>query len=312
MKKFLIAMMLIASSLSVVVADAQAARLGGGRSFGRQSPAAARQAPMQKQAAPAQQAKPATATPAPGAPAVKPPSPWRGILGGALLGLGLGALLSHLGIGGAAAGMISTILMIALLGFAAMFLYRMFMRKKEQQSPQPNAYAGGYQGGFSSPSAGGTPEIGSRLEPQSQQPAAWQAELPASSASYVPYGVPTDFDIPAFLRSAKTYFIRLQASWDKADIYDIREYTSPEMYAELKMQMQERGASANLTDVVTLDAALLGIENVGEEQMASVQFTGTIKESPDAAATEFYEVWNLTRPLAGKGGWVLAGIQQVS
>ncbi|MEA5097426.1 MAG: Tim44-like domain-containing protein [Burkholderiaceae bacterium] len=313
MKKFLIAMMLIASSLSVIATDAQAARLGGGRSFGKQSPTVTRQAPMQKQAAPAQQAQPtAGQTPAPAAPAVKPPSPWRGILGGALLGLGLGALLSHFGLGGAAASIISTILMVALIGFALMFVFRLLTRKKDEPGRQ-DAYASGYQTGYSSPSVGSsTPEIGSGLGSQAAQPAAYQADAAASSATYMPYGVPSDFDVPAFLRSAKTYFIRLQASWDKADIYDIREYTTPEMYAELKMQMQERGASQNVTDVITLDAALLGIENIGSEQMASVQFSGTIKESPDAPATEFYEVWNLTRPLTGKGGWVLAGIQQVN
>jgi predicted lipid-binding transport protein (Tim44 family) len=313
MKKFLIAMMLIASSLSVIATDAQAARLGGGRSFGRQSPTATRQAPMQKQAAPAQQAQPTTGqTPAQAGAAMKPPSPWRGILGGALLGLGLGALLSSMGIGGAASGIIGTILMVALIGFALLFVFRLLTRKKEEPGRQ-DAYASGYQGGYSSSSAGSsTPEIGSGLGAQVSQPAAFQADSAASSATYVPYGIPADFDVPAFLRSAKTYFIRLQASWDKADIYDIREYTTAEMYAELKMQMQERGASSNVTDVVTLDAALLGIENIGDEQMASVQFSGTLKESQEAPATEFYEVWNLTRPLTGKGGWVLAGIQQVN
>ncbi|MBS1187941.1 MAG: hypothetical protein H6R04_1959 [Burkholderiaceae bacterium] len=310
MKKLLITLVVIACTLTMSAAEAQR-RMGGGRTIGKQSPTVTRQAPMQQQAAPAQQARPG-ATQQPGAATPpKPSSPWKGILGGALLGLGLGALLSHMGIGGAAAGMISTILMIALLGFAAMFIYRMFTRRKEEPPPyQPNAYAGGYP----SASGSGTPEIGSRLEPQ--QPAAFQNEQPASSAaipaSYTPYGVPADFDVPAFLRSAKTYFIRLQASWDKADTSDIREYTTPEMYAELKMQLEERGPSPSNTDVVTLDAQLLGIEDVGSEQMASVQFSGTIKDAPDAQPLPFTEVWNLTRPLTGKGGWVLAGIQQLN
>ncbi|MBS1170656.1 MAG: hypothetical protein H6R01_1574 [Burkholderiaceae bacterium] len=319
MKKLLITLVVIACTLTMSAAEAQR-RLGGGRTIGKQSPTVTRQAPMQQQAAPAQQARPG-ATQQPGAatpPAATPPkpaSPWKGILGGALLGFGLGALLSHMGIGGAAAGMISTILMIALLGFAAMFIYRMFTRKKDEPPPyQPNAYAGGYSSSYPSASGSGTPEIGSRLEPQ--QPAALQSEQPASSAaapaSYTPYGVPADFDVPAFLRSAKTYFIRLQASWDKADTSDIREYTTPEMYAELKMQLQERGPSQSNTDVVTLDAQLLGIEDVGNEQMASVQFSGSIKEAPEAPPQTFAEVWNLTRPLTGKGGWVLAGIQQLN
>jgi len=293
MKKFVIALMMVASTMSLVAAEAQAVRLGGGgRTIGKQSPTVAKQAPMQAAAKPA---APAATTPPVAAP--KPPSPWRGILGGALLGLGLGALLSSMGIGGGMASMISTFLMIALLGFAAMFLYRMFTRKKEAEL-QPSAYASGYSGGYG---GAGTPEIGSRLEPQpSYQPA---------QVAAVPYGVPADFDVPGFLRSAKTYFIRLQASWDRADVNDIREFTSPEMFAELKMQLQERGATPNVTDVVTLEAELLGIENVGNEQMASVQFYGAMKESANAPAEDFAEVWNLTRPLSGPGGWVLAGIQ---
>lgn len=285
--------MIVAATLCMTMMDAQAQRLGGGRNFGRQSPTAARQAPMQQQAA-KQQAPAATPTAAPTA-APKPPSPWRGILGGALLGLGLGALLSYMGIGGAAAGMISTLLTFALIAFVIMFLYRLFMRKKEHDM-QPAAYTGGYPGSYAS----GTPEIGSRLEPQA---------LNQTAVPYIPYGVPTDFDVPGFVRSAKTHFIRMQASWDRADIDDIREFTSPEMFAELKMQLQERGASPNVTDVVAIDAALLGIETVGNQQMASVQFTGMMREGASAPAVEFAEIWNLTRPLSGAGGWVLAGIQ---
>ncbi|HEV7616982.1 MAG TPA: Tim44-like domain-containing protein, partial [Burkholderiaceae bacterium] len=121
-----------------------------------------------------------------------------------------------------------------------------------------------------------------------------------------------DFDVPGFLRNAKTYFIRLQAAWDRGDINDIREFTTPEMFAELKMQLQERGATANHTDVVSLDAELLGIEVVGDQYLASVKFSGLIKESENAPAEPFAEVWNLTKPVSGKGGWTLAGIQQLS
>jgi len=296
MKKFIIALMVVAGAMSMAMTEAQAARLGGGRTIGKQSPTVAKQAPMQQQAA-----KPVAPAAAPAAAPVKPPSPWRGILGGALLGLGLGALLSHMGIGGGLASMISTILMIALFGMIALFIYRWFTRKKEAET-QPMAYAGGYSNGYATSSS--APEIGSRLEPQ--------PGYQSAPAANVPYGVPTDFDVPGFLRSAKTYFIRLQASWDKADVNDIREFTSPEMFAELKMQIQERGATENVTDVVTLDAELIGIENVGNEQMASVQFWGTMRESANAPALEFAEVWNLTRSLSGSGGWVLAGIQHSS
>lgn len=134
----------------------------------------------------------------------------------------------------------------------------------------------------------------------------------AEPVSYSPWGVPTDFDTQGFLRHAKTYFIRLQAAWDKADQQDIRSFTTPEMFAEIKMQIQERGATGNHTDVVTLDAELLGIETVADEYLASVRFTGMIRESEHATAEPFTEIWNLSKPVTGDTGWLLAGIQQSS
>jgi len=102
----------------------------------------------------------------------------------------------------------------------------------------------------------------------------------------------------------------MQAAWDRADINDIREFTSPEMFAEVKMQLTERGASPNHTDVVTLDAELLGIETTTEEYIASIRFTGTIREAQNAPAEPFSEIWVLAKPVAGQGGWLLAGLQQ--
>jgi predicted lipid-binding transport protein (Tim44 family) len=124
--------------------------------------------------------------------------------------------------------------------------------------------------------------------------------------------IPEGFDVPGFLRNAKTYFIRLQAAWDKADLNDIREFTSTEMFAEFRLELQERGSSANVTDVVKLDAEMLGVETVGADYLASVKFTGLIKEDPAADATQFAEVWNLSKSVDGHSGWVLAGIQQLS
>lgn len=312
MKKFLVTLMVAVSALSVVVSEAQAKRMGGGGSFGKQSQSVSRQstAPSQNQAAPAT-AKPATPAAAPAA--APKPSMWKGILGGALLGLGLGALLSSLGIGGALASMISTILMVGLLAAAAFFIYRMVTRKRNGAQGNGAHAKSGLQPAY----AGGgvaTPEIGSRIEPV--QPAALQSPSfqsgSESAGTAAPWGVPADFDTAGFLRHAKTYFIRLQAAWDKADVNDLREFTSAEMFAEMKQQLLERGASANHTDVVSLDAELLGMETVGNDYLASVKFNGMIRESENAPAEPFTEVWNLSKPTSGAGGWVLAGIQQLS
>jgi predicted lipid-binding transport protein (Tim44 family) len=316
MKRFLLVLLMVASTLSLTISNADARRLGGGGSFGKQSSGITRQAPSQptqnfgntNQAKPA---APATTTPQTIPP--KPASPWKGILGGALLGLGLGALMSHFGMGGA----FGSFLLMALLAVAVIFVVRLVMRKAGN-TPAPAAYSGASSSvnspaaSFDSSASGFTPEIGSRINSApSFQPSALQADS-AAAGHGAPWGIPADFDVPGFVRSAKTYFIRLQAAWDKADINDIREFTTPEMFGELRLQLQERGASPNNTDVVQLDGELMGIETVGNDYLASVKLTGLIKEAPEASAEPFTEVWNLSKPQSGQGGWVLAGIQQVN
>ncbi|WP_050462787.1 Tim44 domain-containing protein [Herbaspirillum autotrophicum] len=313
MKKLLIVLMLILTAAAVGMSSAQAKRLGGGGSFGKQSPSYSRQMPSQP-AAPGNisPARPAAPAAAPGAVPPKPASPWKGILGGALLGLGMGALLSHFGLGGAFGSMIGSLLMIAVLAFAVMFVIRMFSRKNGNNDNQP-AYAAGSQPGYG---AAYTPEIGSRIEPTgAQTPFSLQTDnfgAGAGAAKAAPWGIPADFDVPGFVRNGKAYFIRLQDAWDKGNINDIREFTTPEMFAELRLQLQERGPAPNQTDVVQIDGELLGIDTVGDDYLATLKFTGLIKEAPDASAEPFAELWNLSKPQSGNGGWVLAGIQQVA
>ena len=346
-KTFLV-LMLAMSTMAVTISAADAKRLGGGGSIGKQSSNYSRQAPSRPAQAPTNvtPAKPAApaAAPAPAAAAAaapKPASPWKGIVGGALLGLGAGALLSHLGLGGAGAmggmggmgSMFSSILMIGLLALAAVFLFRMFSRKNGGAAANSKVgnvgSANVFQPAYAAPiqASGYTPEIGSQLEPAPAAPlaasAASQSALQGtgfgSSASaestppmapIAPWGIPADFDVAGFVRSGKSYFIRLQAAWDRADINDIREFTTPEMFAELRLQLQERGSAPNNTDVVKIDGELLGIETLANDYLATLKFTGLIKEAPEASAEPFTEIWNLSKPLNGSGGWVLAGIQQ--
>lgn len=304
MKKFLLTLMLAVGAFALVAPDADARRMGGGGSFGKQSNNVSRQATPPRQATPAQrQAQPAAANAA-------KPSMWKGLLGGALLGLGLGALLSHLGIGGALASMISTMLMVALLAGAAYFIYRMVTRNKQGTPTARNTMQPAFSG--NTPAGGGTPEIGSRLE--QPRPQAFEASnaFGGSTADAVNAGtweLPADFDVAGFTRNAKTYFIRLQAAWDAGNVNDIREFTTPEMFAELRMQLQERGETENHTDVAQLNAEVLGVETLEDSYLASVRFEGLIKEDAQAELKPFTEVWNLSKPLSG-GGWLLAGIQQ--
>lgn len=290
MNKFWMAVMIAIMGVGMVVTNADAKRMGGGGSFGKSSPSFSRQAPMQ-------QGSQAAAAPRPAQPAAPAPSsPWKGIVGGALLGLGLGALMSHFGMGAELGGMLGSLMMIGLLALGAVLLFRLFARKSASQGPQPAFAAGPMERNI-------TPEIGSNLGGSG-------AAAPLSAYPSQSSGIPEGFDTAGFLRHSKTNFIRMQAAWDKADTNDIREFTTPEMFGELKMQLTERGSSDNHTDVVTLDAELLGIETTADEYIASIRFSGTIREAQNAPVEPFSEIWVLAKPVSGQGGWLLSGLQQ--
>lgn len=273
--------LIMAGSLASL--DAEARRMGGGRSIGRQSNSVTQQSapsqPSQSNQAMQQRAQPAPA-PAP-TPAAQPNrSRWLGPIAGLAAGLGIAALLSHFGLGGAFAGAMANIIVIAIIAMIGIWLIRRFMGRK-RDSAQP-AYAG------SSPSlnSGGTgysqeprysaPPTGSYLEQQGNP-----LNTPTINAAPV---VPAGFDSEAFLRNAKVYFVRLQAAWDVGNTEDIREFTTPEMFAEVKVDLSSRGAETNQTDVVQLNAELLGVEERANEYFASVRFSGLIREAPGAAA----------------------------
>ena len=293
MKKAFVAVFTIIMALGLSIGDAEAKRLGSGKSVGMQ-----RQAVTPKPATPAQ-AAPAPTTPAPtAAPApTTPKRNWMGPLAGLAAGLGIAALLSHFGMG---EGM-ANFLMIALLAMAAVFVVKMlFRRKAEASKPEPLQYAG----------AGG-PAMTPPPQEAPQYGSASAAPLVAGAASAA-VKVPEGFDSEGFLRVAKLNFVRLQAANDARNLDDIREFVGPEIYAEIKMQMDERGTAQQQTDVVTLNAALLEVTTEAGRHIASVHFSGMIREEAGTAAVPFDEVWNLSKPTDGKTGWMVAGIQQLS
>jgi predicted lipid-binding transport protein (Tim44 family) len=231
---------------------------------------------------------------------------WKGLLGGALLGLGLGALFSHFGIGGA----------MASCQLDPDDRPAGLCRDVHRAHVPPQGHAGqrpAFTAAFNqpircrrAPRRKSAPACSQR--PSSRSPAGWHrggslnkgAAVARSreQAAHTPWGVPADFDTEAFLRHAKSSFIRMQAAWDKGDVADLREFTTPEVFAELKMQIQERGANADFTDVVSIDAQLLGIETTAADYLASVQFNGMIRTAPNAPAEPFAEVWNMEKPLS--------------
>jgi predicted lipid-binding transport protein (Tim44 family) len=199
-----------------------------------------------------------------------------------------------------------------LIVLAAVMLFRFIMRKR--QGNNTPAYAGA--GSASGSPYGATTRTGLNQDPPQvpQQPTGFGAnyiESPVQQQAVNP-NVPAGFDTDAFVRNAKVYFVRLQDAWDRGNVNDIREFTTPEMFAEVKLDVDARGSAPNRTDVVQLNADLLGVEDRANEYLASVRFHGLIRESEGAAAEPFVEVWNLSKQKSGNEGWLLAGIQQVS
>lgn len=282
---------LFAAFLAVLlpIQDAEAKRLGGGRSAGMQRDALP-QKPVNPQRDAGQRDAGQQAAPAqPGAPAQAGKRNWLGPVAGLAAGLGLAALASHLGLGEEFANF----LMIALLVMAAIFLFKWLAGRRAASAAQPMRYAGAGAGG---PMA--TPPA---------TPLAHGGALPTGPSAQ---GLPAGFDAEAFTRQAKLNFIRLQAASDAGNLEDLREFTTPEMYAELKLQLDERGAAESRTEVVNLDAEVLDAVEEPSRLIVSVRFHGLIRED-GAAEVPFDEVWHLTKPTAGKGGWVIAGIQQL-
>ena len=272
-------------------AESEAAkRVGGGRSVGTQ-----RDSVQQQQAAPA---KPAQQQPqaAPGAaqtaPAASGASRWLGPVAGLLAGGLLGAML----FGGAFEGFkFMDFAMILLLAGAVFFIFRMLRKPSapQQERTEPMRYAG----------VGVEPRIGaSSPEPQAT---AMPAAAPLPAGNYFPAG----FDPESFAAQSKQNFVRLQDANDRGDLSTMRDVMTPELYRDIEAQLRERGGAAQKTEVVTLDAKVLEVITEGSAYVASVRFTGMIKE--DGAQPEhFTEIWHLQKPTNGSSGWLVAGIQQ--
>jgi len=307
MKTWLMAMLLASVSIALVPTDADAARLGGGRPAGMQRTAPDKPA----QSAPQTPATPAANPNAPGAPAnaaaptpagampgaAAPKRSWLGPVAGLAAGLGLAALFSHLGMGEEFAN----IVMLALLAMVAVVAIRWLMRRFASGGSRamPYAMAGVANSGLRSNTAMPSPAI--------TVPAT--ARLASAASVSTQPALPADFDVAAFERVAKTIFIRLQAANDSADLNDLRAFTTPELFASLRLDLQERGAAAQQTDVVTLNAELFDFAQENDRQIVSVRFHGLIREEAQAPAAPFDEVWHLVRPLDGSRSWAIAGIQ---
>lgn len=312
-------------ALSLVLAlgavDVEAKRLGGGKSVGKQSSNVTQReaaptapaAPTQNAAAPAKPAAPAAS------PATAPKKPWGAMLGGLAAGLGLAWLASSLGLGEA----FGQFMLIALVVLLAMMAFGWFMRSRRPAAPATGRYA--FQGAGAGEVASAKPAYRPENVGNDASARPWERGQTAfdgssgtsgvviGSALASGWSVPAGFDADSFIKAAKSNFILLQAAWDQADMATLRSMMTDEMLTEISAQLAERerhtGGAVNLTEVQMLQAQLLGIEELGDGYMASVEFSGMIRETPQAGPSPFREVWNMVKPRDGSRGWLVAGVQ---
>ncbi|MCX7897234.1 MAG: Tim44-like domain-containing protein [Rhodocyclaceae bacterium] len=293
MRNFLFSLMTIAVAMGMTLLspEAEAKRLGGNKSIGMQRqmtppaqpapPPAAAPAPVTAKATPAPAPAPAAA-----AQASSGARSWLGPLAGLAAGIGLAALAAHFGFGEE----LAALMLMLLIAFAVLAVIGFVMRRR-LTARQP-ALAGATSIGYVAhePVLGtASRETGARQE---------FGHLPAA------------FDVEGFLRSAKVNFLRLQAANDEGRLDDLRDFTTPEMFAALKEDLAGR-QGAQRTDVVRLDAQVLDLSEEDERYVASVRFTGVVREDAEGPLTDFDEVWHLIKPRDGSSGWKLAGIQQM-
>jgi predicted lipid-binding transport protein (Tim44 family) len=290
MKTILTLVLALLTVTVLTIPDAEAKRMGGGSNLGRQT-AMPRQA-QPPAAAPSQAQRPAAA-----APAASGASRWLG----PLAGLAAGGLLASLFFGGAFQGMAGMDwLLIGALAIGAFFLFRA-MRKRAATGAVPAMGRVSPVGAAAGPAGYGA--MGG-FDPQ--------AQAATATSSAVADQAPAWFDGPAFAEGAKGHFIRLQEAWDKADWNDIRTYTSPALFTELQAEHRRSATQGQETEVVRINAELLQVQRDGDQVVASVRFSGLIREEAKAPAEPFDEVWHVQHAWATPDGdWLIAGIQQM-
>ena len=297
---------------------ADAARLGGGKSFGVQRQGIAPSKPAAPAQGSATQAAPATSpgagpasnpvmpAPAGATAAAKPAAPaaapapsgasrWLGPVAGLAAGLGLAALASHLGL----SEELGSVLLIALLAFAAIVAVRLAMsRRGSARTSMP--YAGAGAGLGTTP---GGYETQAPPPPASFEPVFGGAQ----NAACKPRNVPAGFDAAGFAREARKQFLAVQVAHDRHDVKALADVMTPELHREIVREMDASGA-ARPTEIVDVEAEVVDVATEGDRHWASVRFAGTAREG--GVIEPFDEVWNLVKPVDGSSGWLIAGIQQ--
>lgn len=293
-----LALLAIAFAVGATAFDAEAKRLGGGKSSGMQRQGVTNSAPAPTRdaggspATPSQAAAPSAAAAATAAPAAAATAKrsWLGPVAGIAAGLGIAALASHFGFGEALANMLT----FALIAMAVLLVVGFILRKRAQQR------GAGLEPALAGPAR--TPV--EPVQPQGMQ------RTGSLIGSGVARNIPADFDTAAFERNAKSQFMALQQANDTGDLDRLRDFLTPEMLTAAQDEIRARNGEAQATEVFGLEARVLEVVTEADRYIASVRFTGSLRQQPGVAPEPLDEVWHLVKPVAGMQGWLVAGIQQ--
>ena len=269
---------------------AEAARLGGGGSFGSR--------PSYQRSAPIPSPRPTSPQMSPGQPSQQgfatTPSPMGrsgGMLGGLLMGGLIGSLFFGSGYGYGGPGLLD----LVLVGGGPLLLLR-FLRAKRMAAESPSA-AGPLS--FDHGPAQGWGQSG--YDPSSG-PISAGVEQPS---------VPAGFDQEEFLKGAKAIYTRLQASWDKRDLDDIRQFASPEVFEEIQRQAKE-DPNPGKTELLLINPRILELRDIDGRTVASVLYDVMMRENREEMTKQVRELWHFSRDThKPESFWVLEGIQQV-
>ena len=325
-----ISLVIISVAILITMSEVEAKKMGSGASIGKQSNTVTKNQnalPPKPVAPPVNSATTKPAPPAPVAPQAPAPSRFGGmggILGGIAAGIGLSYLFSHMGMGAEMGSMFSNILMIGLVAILGIWLFRKFANRNSgapvlntgipgmnfpSATPSENTWANNQPATSQMQSTGAT-SSGQVISNSNQLPLIEQTNNPSGIHAQLTPGAFADKEV--FLENAKKLFLQLQEASDQQNIDVLKEYTSPELFAILRQDMLGRQTAIATTQVLTLAADLLAVEDENQEYLASVRFSGTMREEVNGPVTDFSEVWNWSKPTNDSTGWILCGIQQIS
>ena len=267
--------------VGMTVPDAEARRMGGGKSFG--SAPMHKSKPAQRQQTPQQQATPRNQQQNPAASSGA--SRWLG----PLAGIAAGGLLASMLFGDGFQGL--QLFDILIFGLIAFVLFKLFSRRNAgamQRQPHP---------------------VNAPMETPSQQNWPTQTSTAQPLEQPITLQAPAWFDADSFLKGAEEHFYTLQRHWRDGDTAGMAEYLDPAVLQQMLAARAEAPPSNN-GFVEELEVRLEGVEQRDGRTIATVGFTGLDRDFPADEGERFDESWRLERADGENQPWIICGIRQ--